>query len=90
MDDVIGASILALLFVSTIVAAGACIKAARRPAAPGGQRMFSYKYMRHPFDDWCYFSMWAKNRAEADDLAKAYYGTLVAQKVTVMAEFYPA
>lgn len=54
------------------------------------QTTFNYKYLRHPFDDFQYFSVKASDQPSADELAVERFTEMFRGRLTVMTEFWPA
>lgn len=51
---------------------------------------FKYKFQQNAFDDWIYFTVRAKNQAEADSIAKEKFAMLIDQNKTFSNTFYKA
>ena len=52
-------------------------------------KSFRYKYLRHPFDDWQYFSVSAKDQDEANRSAIQRFTEMFNYHLTVMTTFHP-
>lgn len=50
---------------------------------------WEYKYLRHPFDDPQFFSVFAKTSTDANKLAQEKYLKIFESRGTVLKEFYP-
>lgn len=51
---------------------------------------FRYKYQIHPFDDWRYFTIHARDQLHADAAAIEEFGRMFDRGQTVMTVFYRA
>ncbi len=54
-----------------------------------GINKYEYRYRRHPFDTYQYFTIEAMHIDEANLKAKEFFSDLRARKVTVSDNFYP-
>ncbi len=80
--------VIAVIVLAVIVR---CLVVIDRPLPPleFPSGVYQYKYQRHPFDGWQYFTVEAPDCDTAELMAAAHFTTLFNDGVTVMVEFYP-